>query len=72
MKVKLYRDGSFLYTNILLSDPNYFEGGGTYFNNRTTTNLEEGDLLVHSGLKITKGTRYILVAFVSIIVNKPL
>lgn len=75
-ELEIHNDGSFLSTNILLSSPNDFEGGGTYFADGTTTLLEQGDLLVHSGqikhsgVKITKGTRYILVAFVSVIVNQ--
>jgi hypothetical protein len=71
-KLDLHQDGSFLSINILLSDPNDFEGGGTYFNDGLTSFLEQGDLLVHSGkvkhsgLPVTKGKRYIMVAFVII------
>ena len=71
-KLDLHHDGSFLSMNILLSDPKDFEGGGTYFNDGLTVFLEQGDLLVHSGkvkhsgLPVTKGTRYIMVAFVII------
>jgi hypothetical protein len=71
-KLDLHHDGSFLSINILLSDPKDFEGGGTYFNDGLTAFLEQGDLLVHSGkiehsgLPVTKGTRYILVSFVGI------
>jgi hypothetical protein len=71
-KLDLHQDGSFLSINILLSDPKDFEGGGTYFNDGLTSFLEQGDLLVHSGkvehsgLTVTKGTRYIMVAFVNI------
>lgn len=71
-KLDLHQDGSFLSINILLSNPKDFEGGGTYFNDGLTAFLEQGDLLVHSGkvehsgLPITKGTRYILVSFVNI------
>jgi hypothetical protein len=74
-ELELHNDGSFLSINILLSNSSDFEGGGTFFNDNTVTNLEQGDVLVHSGqvkhsgVKITKGTRYILVAFVSLIVN---
>jgi hypothetical protein len=70
--LELHNDGSFLSINILLSDPKDFEGGGTYFNDGLTVFLEQGDLLVHSGkvkhagLPVTKGTRYIMVAFVII------
>jgi hypothetical protein len=71
-KLDLHQDGSFLSINVLLSDPNDFEGGGTYFNDGLTSFLEQGDLLVHSGkvkhsgLPVTKGKRYIMVAFVII------
>ncbi len=71
-KLDLHHDGSFLSINILLSDAKDFEGGGTYFDDGLTMFLEQGDLLVHSGkvkhagLPITKGTRYIMVAFVEI------
>ena len=71
-KLDLHHDGSFLSINILLSDPKDFEGGGTYFNDGLTVFLEQGDVLVHSGkvkhsgLPVTKGTRYIMVAFVVI------
>ena len=71
-KLDLHQDGSFLSINLLLSDPKDFEGGGTYFNDGLTVFLEQGDLLVHSGkvehsgLTITKGTRYIMVSFVNI------
>lgn len=72
-ELEQHMDGSFLSFNILLSEPNSFEGGGTYFEDGITVHLEQGDVLVHSGRinhrgnKITKGTRYILVAFISII-----
>ena len=71
-KLDLHQDGSFLSINILLSDTKDFEGGGTYFNDGLTSFLEQGDLLVHSGkvehsgLTVTKGTRYIMVAFINI------
>lgn len=74
-ELELHNDGSFLSINILLSNPSDFEGGGTFFNDNTITYLEQGDVLVHSGqvkhsgVKITKGTRYVLVAFASLIVN---
>lgn len=71
-KLDLHHDGSFLSINILLSDTKEFEGGGTYFDDGLTMFLEQGDVLVHSGkvkhagLPVTKGTRYIMVAFVAI------
>jgi hypothetical protein len=71
-KLDLHCDGSFLSINVLLSDTNDFEGGGTYFDDGLSVFLEQGDVLVHSGkikhagLPISKGTRYIMVAFVAI------
>jgi len=68
----LHHDGSFFTVNILLSNTSDFQGGGTYFNDGTTTFLEQGDMLVHSGmikhagLSITKGKRYLLVAFIGV------
>lgn len=68
----LHHDGSFFTINILLNDASEFEGGGTYFNDGTTVFLEQGDMLVHSGkmkhagIQITKGKRYLLVAFIGI------
>ena len=71
-KLDLHQDGSFLSINILLSDTKDFEGGGTYFNDGLTVFLEQGDMVVHSGrvkhsgLPVTKGSRYILVAFINL------
>jgi hypothetical protein len=68
-------DGSFLSINILLSNQNDFEGGGTSFKDGITTFLNQGDAIVHSGKilhsgnKITKGKRYVLIAFTNILVN---
>lgn len=73
--LELHHDGSFLSLNILLNDPSEFEGGGTYFNDGITVFSKQGDLIVHSGkvkhsgLPISKGKRYVLVAFVNIIIN---
>jgi hypothetical protein len=70
--LELHTDYSEISVNILLSDPKDFEGGGTYFEDEITTFLEKGDVLIHggqtkhSGLEITKGKRYILVAFIHI------
>jgi hypothetical protein len=70
-----HRDGSFFSFNILLNEPSNFEGGGTCFEDGVTVYLEQGDIIVHSGRikhrgnKITKGVRYILVAFISIIID---
>jgi hypothetical protein len=70
--LEIHTDNSEISVNILLSDPNEFEGGGTYFDDGIVTFLEKGDALIHcgktkhSGLEITKGRRYILVAFIHI------
>jgi len=70
--LKIHTDYSEITVNILLSDPSDFQGGGTYFDDGIVTYLEKGDALIHSGrtkhagLEITKGKRYILVAFIHI------
>jgi hypothetical protein len=70
--LELHKDGSFLSFNILLSNQDDFEGGGTYFDDGLIMTQEQGDLTIHSskikhaGLPITKGTRYLLVGFVNI------
>jgi hypothetical protein len=70
--LELHKDGSFLSFNILLSSPDEFEGGGTYFDDGLIMKSEQGDLTIHSskikhaGLPITKGTRYLLVGFVNL------
>lgn len=70
--LEIHKDGSFLSFNILLSQTTDFEGGGTYFDDGLIMNGKQGDLIIHmskidhSGLPITKGTRYLLVGFVNI------
>ena len=70
--LEMHHDGSFLSFSILLNDANEFEGGGTYFDDGLTTHLEQGGILIHSsrikhsGLPITKGTRYLLVGFMNV------
>jgi hypothetical protein len=70
--LEMHCDGSFLSFNILLSNTTDFEGGGTYFDDGLTAHLEQGDILIHSsqikhsGLSITKGTRYLLVGFLNL------
>ena len=70
--LELHHDGSFLSFNLLLSNTNDFEGGGTFFSDGIISYLEQGDMLVHSGkvkhagLPITNGTRYLLVAFIHV------
>jgi len=68
-----HKDGTNLSFNIMLSDINDYEGGGTYFDDGLTYYLNPGDVLVHSGFinhgshDITKGERYVLVVFFDII-----
>jgi hypothetical protein len=75
-KLDMHTDGSFLTFNIMLSSSKDYEGGGTQFNDGIKVFLDQGDLLVHSGyvkhcgLEVTKGKRYILVAFTNIKINE--
>ena len=72
-KLDPHRDISMLSFNVLLNDATDFEGGGTYFHhsNEIVTN-DKGSIVLHSGKfyhegkAVTKGTRYILVGFVTI------
>ena len=72
-KLDAHRDGSLISYNILLNDSNDFNGGGTYFEciNHTVT-PKQGSMLLHcgklrhSGRKITRGTRYILIGFLDV------
>jgi hypothetical protein len=70
-----HHDGSFLSLNILLSDIDDFEGGGTSFNDGITMFLNQGDAMVHSGKiihsgkQITKGKRYVLIVFINTLVK---
>jgi hypothetical protein len=71
-QLDMHCDGSFISFGILLSDTNDFEGGGTQFDDELKINLDQGDVLIHSGLikhsglKISRGTRYVLVGFINI------
>ena len=73
--LEMHQDGSFLSFNILLSDTSDLDGGGTYFDDGLTAHLEQGDILIHSsrvkhsGLPIVKGTRYLLVGFLDIVIQ---
>lgn len=68
-----HTDISFLSFNIALNNLTDYEGGGTYFDDGLIMNIDKGDMLVHcgkimhSGLTITRGIRYILVGFINII-----
>jgi hypothetical protein len=71
--LSIHKDGTHLSFNIMLSDINDYEGGGTYFDDGLTYYLNRGDVLVHSGYinhgshDITKGERYVLVVFFNIV-----
>jgi len=68
--LEMHSDGTIISFNILLSEQNDFEGGGTCFDDGLVIKSEQGDLIIHngiikhSGLPITQGTRYLLVGFV--------
>jgi hypothetical protein len=71
-ELKPHRDGSVLSFNIALNDPTVdFEGGGTWFASTDTSYsppkggiVSHASCLLHGGHTITRGMRYILVAFV--------
>lgn len=72
-ELKPHRDGSVLSFNIALNPASDFDGGGTWFNSlNDAVKIDEGQIVshasgvLHGGLGITRGTRYILVAFVII------
>ena len=66
-------DKSHILFSILLNSRNEFEGGGRYFEDGITTNMERGDILIHCSnikyreLPITKGQRYLLTGVTNII-----
>ena len=70
--LELHTDGSIFSVNILLSDPDAdFEGGGTFFEPSGVTVrpprgacLGHSGQVRHSGVAISRGTRYLLVAFI--------
>ena len=70
-KLEKHLDGCHLTINIALNDSNSFEGGGVQFADGINYKGNIGDAIVHSqvyhsGIEITKGTRYVLVAFLTI------
>ena len=72
-KLDLHRDSSVLSFVLLLSHPDDFEGGGTFYqSSNTTVRPEQGGLSLHcgkvrhAGVAITKGTRYILIGFMKV------
>ena len=69
--LKAHTDGCLMSFNVLLSHPNDFDGGGTWFKSiDSVVQLAQGDCvyhdanIVHQGIDITRGERYILVGFV--------
>ncbi len=73
-----HKDGCAFSFNILLNSPKEFEGGGTIIEQdgkEILVSNTKGGLILHSGQcyhqgnAITKGTRYILVGFVSYLKN---
>lgn len=72
-QLKPHRDGSVVSFNIALNPSDEYEGGGTWFaplGDDAVIKLEQGTMvshasgLLHGGHGITRGKRYILVAFV--------
>lgn len=70
----LHRDGSIISFNILLNSPSCFDGGGTFIEDDDMVYIiNQGDCFVHSGklrhagAPITRGERYVLVAFVDVL-----
>jgi hypothetical protein len=66
-------DSGLITFNIALNNNTEYEGGGTYFDDGLIFNIDKGEMLVHCGkvihrgLTITKGVRYILIGFINII-----
>ena len=72
-KLDLHRDSSTLSFVLLLSHPDNFIGGGTYYEaTDETLKPEQGGLAIHcgkvkhAGVTITSGTRYILIGFMHV------
>ncbi|KAI9244127.1 hypothetical protein BDA99DRAFT_544158 [Phascolomyces articulosus] len=69
--LKLHTDGCLMSFNVLISHQDDFQGGGTYFESiDKDVQLVQGDCvfhdarIMHRGIDITQGERYILVGFV--------
>ena len=68
-----HKDSSFITFNIALNGKTEYEGGGTYFDDGLIFNIDKGEMIVHCGnvihrgLTVTNGVRYILVGFINII-----
>jgi hypothetical protein len=70
-ELKPHRDGSVVSFNIALNPRSDFDGGGTWFDSlNDAVRINEGEIvshasgILHGGHGITRGKRYILVAFV--------
>jgi hypothetical protein len=70
-ELKPHRDGSVVSFNIALNPSKDFDGGGTWFDSlNDAVRINEGEIvshasgILHGGHGITRGKRYILVAFV--------
>lgn len=70
----LHRDATPLSLNILLNRPDDFDGGGTFIEaDERVYALDQGDCLVHSGklahagMPVTRGHRFLLVAFIDVL-----
>jgi hypothetical protein len=70
-ELKPHRDGSVVSFNIALNPSSDFDGGGTWFDSlNDAVRINEGQIvthasgILHGGHGITRGKRYILVAFV--------
>lgn len=73
--LEMHDDYSSITANIMLSEKSDFEGGGILFEDELKINLNKGDMILHSGkfkhsgVKITKGKRYVLVFFIKIFIE---
>jgi hypothetical protein len=70
-ELKPHRDGSVVSFNVALNPSSDFDGGGTWFDSlNDAVRINEGEIvshasgILHGGNGITRGKRYILVAFV--------
>eukprot|EP00041_Stephanoeca_diplocostata_P025730 m.680396 g.680396 ORF g.680396 m.680396 type:complete len:386 (+) comp22810_c0_seq90:206-1363(+) len=70
--LRSHRDGSHMSFNVALNPSTDYSGGGTRFATLdTVVRIDRGDILMHSsgivhaGVNVTSGTRYILVGFIT-------
>jgi len=69
-----HKDGSHITLNIALNDKSEYENGGTKFiDDNEVISLDKGEMLIHcgkelhTGVQITKGTRYVMVIFMDFV-----